>query len=237
MGQQTEGQTTQRATLISGLLAEIKREGEDARCQNMRGRFNAKISWDEFLQMFKESANATLMKRGCNWSFVVDENNTSTLQQIYLYLTYDRRFQGDLHKGLMLMGGYGCGKSLLMESFANLQNWLIRRFNMRYGCISFMNSLELINNLKTEDVKLYTKRPLIIDEFGREPKQVMNYGNLSSPMIELLCARADKAIITHGTTNFKLDTLTSSEYYGAMVGDRLRAMFNFIKVDGESRRR
>ena len=235
--QQDEGQTTQRATLISGLIDEMKKEGDTARVQNMMGRFNAKTSWEEFLQLFSESANSILKKRGCSWSFVVDDNNRPVLYQIWLYMSYNREFRGYLHKGLMLQGSYGCGKSLLMESYAHLQNWMIRKFSMRFGMITYINSFELVNRLKTEDLKLYSKRPLVIDEFGREPKQMMDYGNITTPMIDLLCARADTATITHATTNFKLERLATPEYYGAMVGDRLRAMFNFITLDGESRRR
>ncbi|MFR9527688.1 MAG: hypothetical protein SNI45_06410, partial [Rikenellaceae bacterium] len=195
------------------------------------------LCWEEFVQLFTVSANATLKKRGCTWDLMIDSGNTPTLQQIHLYLTYNREFRGDLHKGLMLQGAIGCGKSLLMESYAHLQNWMIRKFSMRYGVAAFINSLELVNRLKTDDVKMYANRPLIIDEFGREPKQMMHYGNVSTPMIDLLCARADRAVITHGTTNFRLETLASDEYYGAMVGDRLRAMFNFVTLSGESRRR
>ncbi|MFR9554326.1 MAG: hypothetical protein SNH35_08820, partial [Rikenellaceae bacterium] len=58
-----------------------------------------------------------------------------------------------------------------------------------------------------------------------------------NPLSELIFARADKAVVTHGTTNLLLETLASKEYYGAMIGDRLRAMFNFIVLDGGSRRK
>jgi hypothetical protein len=42
--------------------------------------------------------------------------------------------------------------------------------------------------------------------------------------------------ITHATSNFTLKTLSSDEFYGGMIGDRLKTMFNFITMQGESRR-
>ena len=231
-----EEQTTRRATLIKGLIDEMKKEGDTARVQNMEGRFHTNLNWEEFLQLFSSSANTILKKRGLERVFIIDDNNRPTLYQLWLYMNYNREFNGDLHKGLLLRGNYGCGKSLLMESYAHLQNWMIRKFAMNFGGITYINSFELVNKLKTEDMKMFSSRPLIIDEFGREPKEIMDYGNIKTPMLDLLCARADKAVITHATTNFKLEKLATPEFYGAMIGDRLKAMFNFIELDGKSRR-
>ena len=81
-----------------------------------------------------------------------------------------------------------------------------------------------------------TKCPLAIDEIGREAKEVMDFRNVTCPIAELISARADKPIITHGTTNFSFRELTHEDNYGEMIGDRMRAMFNFIKLSGKSRR-
>ncbi|MDR1583037.1 MAG: hypothetical protein LBS55_07250 [Prevotellaceae bacterium] len=64
----------------------------------------------------------------------------------------------------------------------------------------------------------------------------MDYGNVSRPISELLSLRSDAGTLTHGTTNFNLNTLSSEEFYGGMIGDRLKIMFNFITLNGESRR-
>ncbi|KAA6312153.1 hypothetical protein EZS27_036862, partial [termite gut metagenome] len=95
---------------------------------------------------------------------------------------------------------------------------------------------ELLGILKEKPVKAFSKLPLIIDELGREPKQIMDFGNLRSPMIELLCERYDTGAWTHGVSNFTLETLSSENQYGRMTGDRLKSMFNFIELKGESRR-
>jgi hypothetical protein len=65
----------------------------------------------------------------------------------------------------------------------------------------------------------------------------MDFGNLKSPMIELLCERYDNGAWTHGTSNFTLETLSSENQYGKMTGDRIKSMFNFMELKGDSRRK
>ncbi|GHU69577.1 hypothetical protein FACS189413_08700 [Bacteroidia bacterium] len=60
---------------------------------------------------------------------------------------------------------------------------------------------------------------------------------MKSPTIELLCERYDSGTWTLGTSNFTLETLSSENQYGKMTGDRIKAMFNFIELKGESRRK
>lgn len=78
--------------------------------------------------------------------------------------------------------------------------------------------------------------PLAIDDLGREPKQIMDFGNTRAPMVELLYERYDKGSWTHATSNFAFDTLSSDAFYGPMLGDRFRTMFNVINLPGDSRR-
>jgi hypothetical protein len=103
--------------------------------------------------------------------------------------------------------------------------------------LTFIQSTELQELIIKQSVKTFSQRPLIIDEFGRESKTVQDFGNILRPISELLSIRADIGTLTHGTTNFTFDTLSSAEFYGGMIGDRLKMMFNFIPVPGESRRK
>jgi hypothetical protein len=154
-----------------------------------------------------------------------------------LYLTLDDRFSGDLNKGIMLMGKYGCGKTIIMQSLVEMYNTVIHSLHIQRPLLKFFKSSDLQNILKGKPSNFYSKMPLVIDEFGREPKQIMDFGNLRSPMIELLCERYDTGAWTHGTSNFTLETLCSENQYGKMTGGRLKSMFNFIELKGESRRR
>lgn len=83
----------------------------------------------------------------------------------------------------------------------------------------------------------YSNNPLFIDEFGREAKRGKVYGSEVTPVIDLLFERHRRGAVTHITSNFLLETLSSDEMYGKMLGDRFREMFNFIELKGSSRRK
>jgi DNA replication protein DnaC len=118
-----------------------------------------------------------------------------------------------------------------------LHNHIVRKLNLSYPVLRFVKSVQLQEQIKEQSMEMFVKRPLIIDEFGRESKTVMDYGNISRPISELLSLRSDVGTITHATSNFTFKTLSSDEFYGGMIGDRLKTMFNFITLHGESRRK
>jgi len=137
----------------------------------------------------------------------------------------------------MLQGKYGCGKSVILETYSMLHNHIVVNYSLRLPLLTFIQSIELQEQIVKQSIKAFTQRPMIIDEFGRESKTVQDFGNILRPVSELLSLRGDIGTLTHGTTNFTLETLSSAEFYGGMIGDRLRMMFNFIPVLGESRRK
>ncbi len=200
-------------------------------------RFPFPFEYGEYKLLLAQSANVILEKRREKNLFVFDDKNEPVIKQLYLYLRKDERFSGDMRKGVMLVGKYGCGKTLIMQAMAEMYNSVIYSLHIQRPLLKFFKSSELISILKEKPVKSFSRMPLIIDEFGREPKQVMDFGNLRSPMIELLCERYDTGAWTHGISNFTLDTLCSENQYGKMTGDRLKSMFNFIELKGESRRK
>ena len=112
----------------------------------------------------------------------------------------------------------------------------MQKFRLNYPLLSFIKALELQEQIRKQSVNMFVRKPLIIDEFGRESKMVQDYGNVTRPLSELLSLRSDAGSLTHGTTNFLWNTLSSDEFYGGMIGDRLKTMFNFITLPGESRR-
>lgn len=209
----------------------------DEKKKNEVLRFVFPFEYEQYLHLLTQSAKIILEKRREREGFVVDKFNEPIIQQLYLYLRIDERFDGDLQKGIMLMGKYGCGKTLILESIVEMYNTILRELQIQRPVLKFMKSMELLETLKEKSVKSFSLLPLVIDEFGREPKQIMDFGNLRSPIIELLCERYDTGAWTHGTTNFTLDTFYAENQYGQMTADRLKSMFNFIELKGDSRRR
>jgi DNA replication protein DnaC len=75
---------------------------------------------------------------------------------------------------------------------------------------------------------------LAIDDLGIEPVEVMDYGNLLCPLVDLLTKRYDLQLFTLVTTN-----LTPAEIrarYGDRIADRLNEMMLKIVFTNESYR-
>jgi DNA replication protein DnaC len=195
------------------------------------------FGYDEYKALLSQSANVILQRRRERNGFVIDEYNEPVISQIYLYLKMNDKFSGDLQKGVMLVGKYGSGKTLIMQAMSEMYNTAVRTLQVRHPILRFVKSTELLYSVKEKSVNDFSRMPLVIDELGREPKQIMDFGNLTSHMIELLCERYDNGAWTHGTSNFTLETLASENQYGKMTGDRIKSMFNFIELTGESRRK
>ena len=194
------------------------------------------LAYSDFQSLFCTFGAICLLNRNQDKSFVIDDNNESVIKQLYYFATSNPSFAGDLNKGILLQGKYGCGKTVLLETFSMLHNHIVRKFSLNYPLLSFIKAVELQEQIRKQSMNMFVRKPLIIDEFGRESKMVQDYGNITRPLSELLSLRSDAGTLTHGTTNFILNTLSSDEFYGGMIGDRLKAMFNFITLHGESRR-
>jgi DNA replication protein DnaC len=194
------------------------------------------LAYSDFQNLFLTFGAICLLNRNQNKHFVIDQNNEPVIKQLYYHATNNPSFSGDLTKGILLQGKYGCGKTVLLETYSLLHNHIVKKFYQNHSLLLFIKSMELQEQIRKQSVSMFVRRPLIIDEFGRESKTVQDYGNISRPISELLSLRSDAGTLTHGTSNFTLHTLSSEEFYGAMIGDRLKAMFNFITLQGESRR-
>ncbi|WP_297088260.1 hypothetical protein [uncultured Draconibacterium sp.] len=194
------------------------------------------FSYSDFKNLLIKFGTACLYKRCQNKNFVIDENNEPVIKQLFYYVTHNPTFSGELSKGILLQGKYGCGKTILLETYSMLHNHVVKKFFLNHSLLLFIKSVELQEQIRKQSVKYFVKRPMIIDEFGRESKTIQDYGNVIRPISELLSLRSDVGTLTHGTSNFTLNTLSSEEFYGRMIGDRLRMMFNFITLPGESRR-
>ena len=194
------------------------------------------LAYLDFRDLFQSFGNICLYNRNQNKDFSIDNYNEPIIEQLYLYATNNPNFTGDLNKGIMLQGKFGCGKTLIFETYSVLHNHAVKKFSLNRPLLTFIKSVELQEQLMRQSTWMFVQRPLIIDEFGRESKTVQDYGNIMRPISELLSLRSEAGTLTHGTTNFTLETLSSEDFYGAMIGDRLKMMFNFFTMKGESRR-
>ncbi len=117
-----------------------------------------------------------------------------------------------------------------------LQN-LLRRLQIRkptappgssYGAyygLTIVDALQIAQLCKTNHTKyleLVQDDMLAIDDLGTEPVEVMDYGNIMTPVIDLLTKRYEAQLFTIVTTN--LDPKDIRKRYGDRIADRLNEM-------------
>ncbi len=85
-----------------------------------------------------------------------------------------------------------------------------------------------------EGIAYFSKRPIFLDDVGREPKEVKDFGNVIRPVPDLYYLRKENGAWTFQTCQRPIDQLT--ELYGMFTTDRMKAAFNEIHFKGGSRR-
>ena len=219
---------------IDGIIKSLQIQREEKYRAAIRKRIVLDYSPADFTRLMKAFAELVMSERGEYSEFTIDRSKERVILELYKYSTMDKSFSGNLFLGVALIGSYGCGKSLIMDAYSRLVNQFVQSKGLQVCPVLFKTSMELYNLAKSGITSQMLHTPLVIDEIGREPKVAKDYGNESTPMIDLLFERHRKGTITHATGNFTLESL--SEMYGKMLGDRLKQMFNFIKLNGSSRR-
>lgn len=164
-----------------------------------------------------------------------DEMTTKNLRLVAETLT------GDSHKfGLLLAGTCGNGKTTTMRAVQSvvklLNNTYYNRSGQRIG--NLLLEAKEITQLSDKDGQLtvYKTVPvLFLDDLGREPTEVLKYGNVSSPITELLEYRYNQRLTTIVTTN--LEPSEVRQKYGDRIADRFNEMFALVSYTGVSYRR
>lgn len=171
--------------------------------------------------------------------FQVDEANRGVIQNMIKYFTLDPECEWDLRKGLFLFGDVGRGKTYLMsvmQVFAAAARIEYRQFNWA-TCIDIVD--EVLAQGEVAMQKYFrTEKDICFDDLGQEPAQVQRYGNALGVMERILTKRYSSFVngkcITHVTTNLVPAEIVTT--YGSRLADRAQEMFNFVKLNGTSRR-
>lgn len=183
--------------------------------------------------------------------FVIDESNKAALSCIFSHLvlkTVQEHHQDSfgskisLKKGFYVFGDLGSGKSSLMR----LLSEFMRENHAK--TFKFVTSLDICNHYKqtgsidrftyNEDGVLQYPASICIDELGREPRTVDNYGTKLDVISQVLQARyliwQNSGVLTHFITNLSFAELKS--VYGDFIEERIVEMCNVIELNGKSRR-
>lgn len=195
----------------------------------MSHKYGHPLSFADFCSALKFQTESILLKRGIMSGFIIDEVNKPYIYQLYLYLTANEKCVWDLHSGLIFAGKIGVGKTLLLTAFIQLSNELVSKQ------IEIYHSFELIDKIMTKEGRYHLRqRPIFVDEFGKEPAEVNDFGTIRKPLVELFATRYEKGGRFFATTNFTLSAL--ERIYGDFIISRLKESCNYIVLKGESRR-
>lgn len=227
---------------IDGYIENLRKEWSKINAKNKLSSPPIPLTYEQFCQLVIAHGSNFLAKRGEENPFRIDESNEYAISQIYKYLTHNNTFKGALSKGILLNGKYGSGKTALMNAVRETYNVCVDHWkNPKIPKMRIIKSSQIINSFRKEDndieISNYGTGILIIDELGREQKEINLYGTILQPMAQIIQDRYDKGRPTFAICNFKLETLASDDYYGKMIGDRLKQMLNEIELTGESRRK
>lgn len=151
--------------------------------------------------------------------------------------------QGNGKFGLMLLGLPGNGKTTLMNAIISLINTL--DLEDCYGdsigvrTVSAIELARINRDNYGEFQKLCSYPWLAIDDLGQEPKEILDYGNVLTPAVELICRRYDEQLFTIVTSNLtvkKEDKNCLRSVYGDRIADRFNEMMQCIVFENKTYR-
>lgn len=216
--------------LVSDLIETQKTELQELRQRSKIKKILINLSPSDFKELFIIQANKIIAGRNIRREFELTEQNKAIINQIYYYCSGNKeKFNGEIEKGILLVGRNGVGKTLILKSFFNIIQLTTNKI------ITQIHSKKLQSEIRANGSDYYERRPLFIDDMGKESKEVNDYGTKILPISDLMALRYDNGALTFATCNYKIDTLT--EFYGITTTDRFKEMFNIIELKGNSFRR
>lgn len=176
-----------------------------------------------------------------------DDSNILIIENLCYYFSDDKLFEGDLNKGLLLVGGVGIGKTTIMQFFKRNQKASYRVMSCREIESDFSAEGEKSVQYCSYNIPIainaspfgHQEIGFCFDDLGTEAN-AKHYGKEKNVMAEIILNRYDNNIpfpCTHITTN--LTAAQIKEQYGTRVTDRMKEMFNIITFpkDAKSRRK
>lgn len=166
----------------------------------------------------------------------------------------------DLQKGLMIVGGYGTGKTSILNTFHQMcktaasmpiqvtdiegTQQLLGRYKLGFGYFTandLVKTFEAISDPQEKEIfwNRYSNGIKYFDDIMTE-STASNYGKIEifKDIFEMRYTNGAKTLISlnyMGTIDETLDEI--SKKYGERVYDRLFEMFNIIELHGESLRK
>lgn len=204
--------------------------------------FDKKMIW----QLFNKTAKSEFdkIKKYDDDIYHIDERNKEIIFTVLAYFCRLEDFnkfeiiknKASLKKGLLIYGDYGVGKSFLFKVLEAMGRELYLEHKSNFFWFTSISTGSFVDDYMRSvkdsssnfNIKNYHKGALYIDDLGFEKLAFLSF----ELMGEVLFERERNQAITFVTTNLKPSEIM--ERYKERIGDRLPAMFNIIKWEGES---
>lgn len=198
-----------------------------SRRRNMRSRFSLQMSFEDAKKALSVAVEVEVKSR--YGTFELTEDVDSQLSKMAKWLVSKNQ-----KCGMMFCGGVGNGKTTLMKAFQNLLNTLnIRNENDTEGYrpygIRIVDAKSIVEKYQTnrhEFVGMKRCDMLGIDDLGNEQLEILEYGNVYTPVVDLLSARYENQLFTIVSTNLTPSQIR--ERYGERIADRFNEMMERI---------
>jgi hypothetical protein len=212
------------------------------------------ITYDTAAELYYLYLKGWLQREGKE-TIHLDRGERPIIQNLIRWAIQSNDCEYDLTKGIYLHGRIGTGKTMLMHAMQYVAD--AARLHTQYRIVKTTTIADTIKAQAYADERNAAQlaadlRSLhhghwCFDDLGEdnEPISIKLWGNDTPIMSPLLSARYDaylhQGLITHVTSNLRLtspdpDETTIETRYGTRIKDRLKTMFNFILLDGDSRR-
>lgn len=192
------------------------------RGKTTRARFRFPLSSEQSYSVLLAAYKAEVEHRKC--AFVASKECLESIKAFASKLSAD-----NAKFGTMFSGTCGNGKTTLLYAFRSALGYLSNA--------KMFEEAKSLTILAAKDIALFSRdydqfkrirdySMLGIDDLGREPKEVVDYGNIISPLVDLLEYRYNEQLFTLVTTN--LTPKEIKERYGERIADRFNEMMDVI---------
>jgi len=196
---------------------------------SLRQNSRLKMSYDEFIELFKVRGYQTIVEHKKNDLFIIDDYNRDVIDLMYHYICFNES-KINPNIGIILNGKWGCGKSILIETFCKVLSDV-----SNLEPVPVYHAIDLAEQIRINGVTPYSRNPICIQDIGKEPIELTSWGTKINPLTNLLAIRAEYGELTFGSMNITFETFEKT--YQEFIAKRIKDYVQIIYLKGENRRK